>query len=225
VRDTGSGIAPNFLPHVFDRFRQAESGTTRAHGGLGLGLAIVRHLVELHGGIVSVENNDPPPGATFFVKLPLLRVAPQASGGVSGDPGRRLVSAKALRLDALSLLVVDDDMQARELFTAILESAGARVRAAASAEDAVALLAKEWPDVIVSDIEMPSQDGYALLRQAHAMKGADRSLLAVAVTAHARPDDHARAVDSGFAWHLAKPVEPDELVKVIAMVVEQAPVQ
>jgi len=224
VSDTGSGIPPGFVPYVFDRFRQAESGTTRPHGGLGLGLAIVRHLVELHGGSVGVSNNVPGPGTTFTVRLP-LKAAP-ALAGAAGESIRR-VGAQAApgsmnRLDNINLLVVDDDGQARELFAAILENAGARVRAAASAEDALALLATEWPDILVSDIEMPNQDGYALLRRARDMNPDRRRLLAIAVTAHARHDDRARALDNGFAWHLAKPVEPAELIRIVAMLVEQS---
>jgi signal transduction histidine kinase/CheY-like chemotaxis protein len=216
VSDSGSGIPAAFLPYVFDRFRQAESGTTRPHGGLGLGLAIVRHLVELHGGTVAVTNNDPAPGCTFTVALPLRSAA-------RGDAAlRRITAPGALqRLDNIKLLVVDDDVQTRELFAAILENAGARVRAAASAEDAVTLLATEWPDVLLSDIEMPNQDGYALLRRAREMEPEHGPLPAIAVTAHARPDDQARAIDSGFAWHLAKPVEPAELVKVVASVMQE----
>jgi len=220
VRDTGTGIAPAFLPHVFDRFRQGESGTTRALGGLGLGLAIVRHLVELHGGMVSVENNTPEPGATFRVRLPLRPVAAASPAGAAGQRLVAIAGTPAARLDNVHLLVVDDDKQARELFTTILENAGARVRAAASADDALALMAMEWPDVLVSDIEMPNQDGYTLLRRAREREKVDGHLPAIAVTAHARPEDHARALDNGFDWHLAKPIEPDDLVKVVAMVVE-----
>jgi CheY-like chemotaxis protein/two-component sensor histidine kinase len=222
VCDSGTGIAPNFIAHVFDRFRQAESGTTRAHGGLGLGLAIVRHLVELHGGTASVCNNTPGPGATFRVQLP-LRAAAIAAPSNSESPRRVAYAPPTSRLEDLQVLVVDDDAQARELFAAILENAGARVRAAASTDDAMALLATEWPDVLVSDIEMPNEDGFELLRRARAMEGAHGRLPAVAVTAHARADDQARAIDQGFAWHLAKPVEPAELVKVVAMLAAQAP--
>ena len=219
VRDSGTGIAPNFITHVFDRFRQAESGTTRAHGGLGLGLAIVRHLVELHGGTVSVANNTPHPGATFTVVLPLRTTF----GPAAGEAARRVIAPASTHLENLEVLVVDDDRQSRELFAAILENAGAHVKAAASTDDALALLANEWPDVLVSDIEMPNQDGYELLRRARLMEAAHGRLPAVAVSAHARPDDHVRAMDNGFAWHMAKPVEPAELVKVVAMVAAQTP--
>ena len=217
VSDTGTGIASGFLPYVFDRFRQAESGTTRAHGGLGLGLAIVRHLVELHGGTASVSNNTPDPGCTFRISLP-FRAATVAAAAAA----RASTAAVPMpRLDDHRVLVVDDDPQARELFTTILYNAGASVRAAASADDALTLLATEWADVLVSDIEMPNVDGYALLGRVRAMESTEQTMVAVAVTAHARPDDQARAIDSGFAWHLSKPVEPEELVRVVAMVVEQ----
>jgi CheY-like chemotaxis protein len=140
-----------------------------------------------------------------------------------GDTARRAIPPASANLEDLQILVVDDDVQTRELFATILENAGARVRAAASTDDALALLATEWPDVLVSDIEMPNQDGYELLRLVRSMEGAHGPLAAVAVTAHARPDDHARAMDNGFAWHMAKPVEPAELVKVVAMVAAQSP--
>ena len=220
VRDSGSGIAPEFLPFVFDRFRQQQTGTRRAHGGLGLGLAIVRHLVELHGGTVSAENNVPPPGATFRVRLPLQ--ASKSQSAAAETRAARSPDPPMTRLDNLRLLVVDDDAHARELCVSILENAGARVRTAASAEDALALLATEWPDVLVSDIEMPNQDGYSLLERARELAGAEGHLHAVAVTAHARPDDQARALASGFSCHVAKPFEPAELVNVIALVSSQA---
>jgi signal transduction histidine kinase/CheY-like chemotaxis protein len=216
VRDTGSGISSEFLPYVFDRFRQEVTGTKRSHGGLGLGLAIVRHLTELHGGDATAENNAPPPGATFRIRLPI-----DASAARRGSDVRiEAPELPAVRLDNVRLVVVDDDAHARELCATILANAGARVRTAASVDDALALIAAEWPDVLVSDIEMPNQDGYALLRQVQAMRDG-QALAAVAVTAHARPDDQVRALDGGFAWHLAKPFEPIELVNVVAMVTEQ----
>ena len=213
VRDSGSGISPGFLPYVFDRFRQESTGTKRPHGGLGLGLAIVRHLVELHGGTATAENNAPPPGATFRIRLPI-----DAGAARKIDARAEAAPAPVARLDHVRLLVVDDDAHARELCATILENAGARVRSAASVDDALAMMAAEWPDVLVSDIEMPNQDGYALLRRVEAMRGSRGPLAAVAVTAHARPDDQVRALDGGFAWHLAKPFEPIELVNIVAMV-------
>ena len=218
VRDSGTGIAPDFLPHVFERFRQGGAGTTREHGGLGLGLAIVRHLVELHGGTVSAENNASGPGATFHVALPA-----RASATVEQPDVRRRASddrrKTPVRLDGVEVLVADDDLNARELLVAVLESAGAEVRAAASAEDALMLLETWSPDVLLSDIEMPGEDGYTLMRKVRAMSVGRERIAAVAVTAHARPEDRTRAFDAGFEWHLAKPVDPAELVSVILTLV------
>jgi signal transduction histidine kinase/ActR/RegA family two-component response regulator len=221
VRDSGAGIAPDFLPHVFERFRQGGAGTTRAHGGLGLGLAIVRHLVELHGGTVHAENNTPAPGATFRVGLP-------ARAHAHADPAdlRKVahddVRSTPVRLDGIQVLVADDDLNSRELLVAVLESAGAEVRAAASAEDALMLLDTWLPDVLLSDIEMPGEDGYTLMRKVRALGAGRARIAAVAVTAHARQEDRAKAFDAGFEWHLAKPIEPAELVSVIVTLVPKS---
>jgi signal transduction histidine kinase/ActR/RegA family two-component response regulator len=218
VSDTGSGIAPEFLPHVFDRFRQADAGTTRQHGGLGLGLAIVRHLVELHGGSVMVESPGPGAGTTFRVLIPLT--IPQREGGTRTR--ERAPAAEATptgvsqRLDELRVLVVDDEPQARELFSAIVEHAGAEVRVAGSARDALAIVRSWPPDVVLSDIEMAFEDGYVLMEELNALDGLAHRPIAVAVTAHSRPEDRLRALETGFSWHLPKPVEPSELVAVIA---------
>jgi len=220
VSDTGCGIDPAFLPHVFDRFRQADAGTTRQHGGLGLGLAIVRHLVELHGGAVTVESAGEGEGATFRVMIPLT-IAPHdfverrlSLPPVVEAPGH------AGRLDNLRILVVDDEPQARELFSTVVENAGADVRVAGSARDAMAIVPEWAPDVLLSDIEMPQQDGYALMQQVadleRGRKRSGRPLVAIAVTAHSRAEDRLRALEAGFNWHLPKPVEPSELVAVIA---------
>jgi CheY-like chemotaxis protein len=219
VSDTGLGIEPEFLPHVFDRFRQADAGTTRRHGGLGLGLAIVRHLVELHGGSVTVESEGAGAGTTFRVLIPLT-IAREARAEPAMDRGSAIhaPTAPALRrLDDLRVLVVDDEPQARELFSTIVENAGAEVRVAGSARDAIAILPSWSPDVLLSDIEMPQEDGYALMEQVAALEGGDdRRPIAIAVTAHSRPEDRLRALEAGFSWHLPKPVEPSELVAVIA---------
>jgi signal transduction histidine kinase/ActR/RegA family two-component response regulator len=220
VRDTGPGVDAGFLPHAFERFRQGASGTTRAHGGLGLGLAIVRHLVELHGGTVDASNNTPPPGATFRIVLP---ARPAAIASVErGEPSAvRVGSAQtAARLDGARVLVTDDDLNARELLAVILDNAGAEVRAAASADDALMIL-QTWPaDVVLSDIEMPGGDGYALIERVRRL-AATRALVAIALTAHARPEDRLRALEAGFQWHLAKPIDPSELLSVIAMLLAQ----
>ena len=218
VRDSGAGIAADFLPHVFERFRQGGAGTTRTHGGLGLGLAIVRHLVELHGGTVRAENNASAPGATFHVALPARAPASAEQHALHRWPldDRRKAP---VRLDGVQVLVADDDLNSRELLVAVLEAAGAEVRAAASAEDALMLLDTWSPDVLLSDIEMPGEDGYTLMRKVRALSGQRGHIAAVAVTAHARQEDRARAFDAGFEWHLAKPIDPTELVSVIVSLV------
>jgi signal transduction histidine kinase/ActR/RegA family two-component response regulator len=225
VSDTGSGIAPEFLPHVFDRFRQADAGTTRQHGGLGLGLAIVRHLVELHGGSVMVESPGPGAGTTFRVLIPLT--LPQREGEARTRERAPAVEATPAwdshRLDELRVLVVDDEPQARELFSAIVEHAGAEVRVAGSARDALAIVPSWPPDVVLSDIEMPFEDGYVLMDGLNALDGSARRPIAVAVTAHSRPEDRLRALEMGFSWHLPKPVEPSELVAVIASLTGRLP--
>ena len=220
VSDTGSGITSEFLPYVFERFRQGEAGSRRRYGGLGLGLAIVRHLVELHGGSVSAESAGENQGATFRVSLP-LRPA-RADEGAEGAPvkGSR-PAADGTRLDGGSVLVVDDEGDARELFASILETAGAVVLTAASAASAVRVLDGEDIDVLISDIEMPGEDGYELLKRAGATRqGQNRTpIAAIAVTAYARTSDRRRALEAGFKWHLAKPVEPSELVAAVASLV------
>jgi signal transduction histidine kinase/CheY-like chemotaxis protein len=218
VSDTGCGISGEFLPYVFDRFRQGDAGTTRQHGGLGLGLAIVRQLVELHGGSVIVESAGPDQGTTFRVALPLMAERTETAA-VTG-PYAAVDSAPAppmRHLNGARVLIVDDEPQARELFCAIMENAGGEVRAAASARDATAILRTWWPEVLLSDIEMPHEDGYVLMEQVNAMERRERRrIVAIAVTAHSRPEDRLRALEAGFQWHLPKPVEPAELVAVVA---------
>jgi signal transduction histidine kinase/ActR/RegA family two-component response regulator len=221
VSDSGSGVKPEFLPHVFERFRQEESGTTRAHGGLGLGLAIVRHLVELHGGTVRAENNTATPGATFVIRLPARSSAAAARDDRVIAAVRRESGIAPGRLDDLNFLVVDDDAHARELITAILENAGAKVKAAASVADAAVILESWLPDALLSDIEMPNEDGYDLLEKVRAIESAGVKLVAIAITAHARPNDRRMALDAGFQWHLAKPIDPDELVSVLSTLLAQ----
>jgi signal transduction histidine kinase/ActR/RegA family two-component response regulator len=220
ISDTGSGITPDFLPYVFERFRQGDGGSKRRYGGLGLGLAIVRHLVELHGGTVTAESAGPDQGATFRVSLPLgpIRLDDGAEHAPAMGARRRTAGA---RLDGVRVLIVDDEADARELFTSILEDAGATVLTASSAAGARPILESEQIDVLLSDIEMPREDGYHLLRDAAAMRHGDR-LIPVAVTAYARTTDRRSALDAGFKWHLAKPVEPTELVAVIASLVKQS---
>jgi signal transduction histidine kinase/ActR/RegA family two-component response regulator len=220
VTDSGIGIGPEFLPFVFDRFRQGDTGTTRAHGGLGLGLAIARNLVELHGGSVEVDSPGINKGTTFRVLLP-----PVASGAHAGqvEDVDALVALPGLppppehRLDGRRVLVVDDEQESRDLLSHVLEHAGAGVTTACSAAEAWAMLQSDTPDVLVSDIEMPGEDGYTLMRRARALSTVQmRRMIAVAVTAHARPKDRVRALQAGYQWHLPKPLEPAELVSVIA---------
>lgn len=215
VRDTGRGIARQFLPHIFDRFRQADSTTTRRHGGLGLGLAIVRHLVEIHGGTIEAESAGEGHGATFTVTLPLLVDAVAESAPVP-DPGR-IGSWTPLPLSGLRLLVVEDDGDTADLLQTILTYYGAAVTAATSAAEALPLLERTRPDVLISDISMPGGDGYALVRTLRTL-GAERGgrTPALALTAHARAADTEHAFLAGFQAHVAKPVEPAELAQIIA---------
>ena len=214
VEDTGQGIAPEFLPFIFDRFRQADSTTTRAHGGLGLGLAIVHHLVTLHRGTVTAASDGPNRGATFTVRIPLapLRSAARVTSASAAIDVERLPPLTGIRV-----LVVDDDPDARDLVTAVLGQSGADVVTAASTVEALDALARARPHVLVSDLSMPGDDGYALLQRVRAL-GLDRDgrVPAVALTAFARAEDRARALAAGYAVHVSKPVEPAELVEVVA---------
>ncbi|MDQ3804351.1 MAG: ATP-binding protein, partial [Acidobacteriota bacterium] len=219
VRDTGQGIAPEFLPHVFDRFRQADQTTTRRHGGLGLGLAIVRSLVELHGGSVTAESEGEGRGASFTVRLPLKAVAQPAARfeAAATKPLGAEPEAQSPSLAGTRVLLVEDDEDALSLLRSILEGRGARVTAVASAAEAWAALEGAAHDVLVSDIGMPEEDGYSLvrrLREREASRGG--KLPAVALTAYARDEDRTRALLAGFHAHVAKPVNPAELVAVVA---------
>jgi signal transduction histidine kinase/CheY-like chemotaxis protein len=213
VTDTGQGIAPEFLPYIFDRFRQADSTTTRAHGGLGLGLAIVHHLVTLHHGAVTAASEGPDRGATFTVRIPLaaLRTVARVSSGAASGVDRLPA------LTGVRVLVVDDDADARDLVRAVLGQSGADVVTASSTLEALDALQRARPHVLVSDLSMPGDDGYALLHRVRAL-GLDREgrVPAVALTAFARAEDRARALAAGYAVHVSKPVEPAKLVEVVA---------
>jgi signal transduction histidine kinase/CheY-like chemotaxis protein len=215
VRDNGQGVSPEFIPYVFDRFRQADASTSRRHGGLGLGLSLVRQIVELHGGKVSVESAGVMKGSTFWVSLP---------AAVGAD--RRLpvhpVTSEPVTLDGISILIVDDENDARELLVAMLQNFGASVRAIGSADEAIDLLKRgvHTPDVLVSDVGMPDTDGFALIRSIRALDSPKaRSMPAIAVTAYANPEDRVRALVAGYQNHIPKPVDPNALAAAIVRLV------
>jgi signal transduction histidine kinase/CheY-like chemotaxis protein len=217
VSDTGRGIDPELLPFIFDRFRQADSSTTRTHGGLGLGLALVKHLVELHGGTVVAQSGGDGKGATFIVNLPVA-IAPIVEGSVPRVHPTAPTSAPSpgVRLDGIRVLVVDDDEDALELASAILTAKGAWVRTCPSAPAALAIIQNWHPDVLVSDIEMPDEDGYALIRKVRRLDGGDAKIPAVALTAYGRIQDRMISLTAGYNMHVPKPVDPGELTTIIA---------
>jgi signal transduction histidine kinase/ActR/RegA family two-component response regulator len=213
VRDTGAGISPTFLPHLFERFRQGGGDTTRPHGGLGIGLAIVRHLVDLHGGSVRAESEGEGRGATFIVSLPLTETQRgMQSGAVPGITTARLQP----RLDGLRVLIVDDERETRECLQVALEQYGAVVVGVGTAAEALAILDGQGIDVLVSDLAMPGEDGYSLIRKVRARPG-DRcaSIPAAALSAHVRVEEKADAVLAGFDLHLSKPIDPVALAATV----------
>ncbi|MEG5032960.1 PAS domain-containing protein [Microcoleus sp. AT3-D2] len=207
VTDTGKGIEPDFLPYVFDYFQQADSSMTRKFGGLGLGLAIVRHLVELHGGTVKSESAGEGKGATFTVRIPLMPVQPQTSLAAAAPK-------QSFNLSGIRVLAVDDDADARDLVVFLLEDCGASVTAVANAADALAVLAESVPDLLLSDIGMPDTDGYMLMRQVRALAPDQGGLVpAIALTAYAGEIDYQQALAAGFQRHIGKPLDPEKLVQ------------
>lgn len=222
VSDTGQGISPDFLPHVFDRFRQADQKTSRQHGGMGLGLAIVRHLVELHGGNVSATSDGEGQGATFTVRLPISPIYQVDPSGARVHPAARDLlppNDTTERLDGLRILIVDDEPDTRDLLRQGLEYCGANVRLAGSAAEAVDAIVAEVPDIMISDIGMPGIDGYDLIRQIRELPAdAGGKVAAVALTAYTRVEDRLQALRAGYDMHVPKPVELAELVAVAASV-------
>lgn len=224
VIDTGLGISPEFLPYVFDKFRQADASLTREHGGLGLGLAIVKHLVELHGGSVKVESAGLSKGATFIVELPLVVVHREQSENKDepdlAEPGATVDDYWESALNGFKVLVVDDEPDARELIRCVLEDSKAQVITAGSAREALEILMREQPDVLVSDIGMPQEDGYKFIHKVRTLPfESGGKIPAVALTAYARADDRKRALMAGYQMHISKPVEPSELIAVVSSLV------
>ncbi|WP_441339451.1 hybrid sensor histidine kinase/response regulator [Oscillatoria sp. FACHB-1407] len=215
VSDTGIGISPNFLPSVFDYFRQSDSATTRRFGGLGLGLAIVRQLVEAHGGTVWAESSGEGQGATFTVRLPLL--AAESTTTTDSPPSEAVSNLKGTQI-----LVIDNESDALEFVAFVLEQAGASVIPAASADEALTLLSRSQPDVLLSDIGMPDMDGYMLMQQVRSLPPEQGGHVpAIALTAYAGDINYQKAISAGFQRHLAKPIEPGALIKAIADLIKQ----
>ena len=226
VSDSGVGISKEFLPHVFDRFRQADASTTRIHGGLGLGLSIVRQLVDLHGGSVSVQSGGEGQGATFTITLPFVGVISNEKEAESSHPTQsdEVLSFEGLpSLEGLKVLVVDDEADTRELIGEVLKECGSEVIVSCSAAEALEALEQHRPDILISDLGMPDEDGYSLIEKIRALpsdRGGD--IPAAALTAYARAEDRMRVLRSGFQFHLPKPVDSAELVTVVASLAGRA---
>jgi CheY-like chemotaxis protein len=212
VSDTGPGLAPDFLPYIFDRFRQADQSVTRGHGGLGLGLSIVKHLVELHGGIVRAESDGMGHGATFHVALPIPVM-------LEAPPDRRDRDASkdafAVRLDGRHVLVVDDDVATRELLAGLIERAGGAVTTADSTNSALAAVHRRAPDAIIADIGLPGEDGRALLRRIRTLPPPAGVAPAIALSAYTRAEDQQSALAAGFTSFIAKPATPQQLLRAL----------
>jgi signal transduction histidine kinase/CheY-like chemotaxis protein len=234
VIDTGKGVEPEFLPFVFDRFRQADASSGRRYGGVGLGLSLVKHLVELHGGTISAASEGAGRGATFTIMLPrrhleLISPAPPAVTSREVRIEGAIPKDQALSLEGLSVLVVDDQEEARVILTHTLGGYGAKVTTASSGAEALAILCRpadrRRPDVLILDIAMPDEDGYAVLKKVRALEAEQGAVVdqipAIALTAHARAEDRFRALQAGFQMHVAKPVDPTELAVVIISLIKR----
>jgi len=216
VIDNGQGISADFLPHIFEQFRQADSSSSRKQGGIGLGLAIARNLVELHGGTISATSQGIGTGATFIVRLPLPRESdvPETTNDTEFSPESRITGLK--------VLVVDDEADARELLKIMLEQAGANVTAVSSVSEAINLIEQLQPDILLSDIGMPEEDGYSLIQKTkHLKTKSGKQIPAAAITAYARAEDQAKALQAGFQTHLSKPIDPVQLMTVVKTLAER----
>ncbi len=209
VADNGSGIESEFLPFVFDRFRQGDGTTTRNHSGLGLGLSIAKQLVEAHKGTIRAESAGKGKGTAFIVTLPISGPEASSAVAVAAEPQAEV------RLDGVRVLVVDDEKDTRDLIGRALEDRGARISVADNSKEAIEILERNEIDVLLADIAMPGEDGYSLIRQIRSAGTRLASLPAAAVTAHAREDERTRALAAGFHVHMAKPVEPSEIVRMV----------
>jgi CheY-like chemotaxis protein len=221
ISDTGIGIRRDFLPYVFERFRQGDAGPTRKTGGLGLGLSIVRHIVEMHGGTVQAASEGEGEGATFIVRLPLLILQPAAAKKREHPMVGSGAPLPALQdLTGVRVLAVDDEADSRGLLRVVLEAAGATVTTAASAAEALGLLESSPPDVLVADIGMPEMDGFDFIGRARAMAGVAARVPAAAITAYARSEDRERALTAGFQMHVSKPIDPAGLLAAVRALVD-----
>jgi CheY-like chemotaxis protein len=224
VTDTGQGIAPEFLPYVFDRFSQADSSSTRKHNGLGLGLAIVRHLAELHGGSIRADSDGKDKGASFILTLPSSTITKTPSEFFREDSNRAKPNEIANpELNGIRVLIVDDDIDTCDMLTYVLTHWGAETKSSASVAEALARVTEWLPNILLTDINMPGEDGYELINQLRALppeKGAN--IPAIALTAMARPEDSEQVLSAGFHLHLAKPIDIEELLVAISQLTEKS---